>query len=131
MLFRSSQPDDRDCRTNMGQFYQGDTPNGHKSLDLAEFVSAQIRTNKASDEDPDTFGEAIWESLDAEIKTKLETAAKASPPDRENMGDILYTPTRNRLEKGPYYVPGAIVDTFTTMKAPEAIEWIVANFKQT
>lgn len=115
----------------MGQFYQGDTPNGHKSLDLAEFVSAQIRTNVDSDEAPEKFGAAVWASLDPDTKTKLETAAKASPPDRESMGDILYTPTRNRLEKGPYYVPGAIVDTFTTMKAPEAIEWIVANFKQT
>ena len=125
----SSQPDDRDCRTAMAQFYQADTPNGHKSLDLAEFVSAQIRTNPKSDPDPEIFGEAVWNTLDAETKTKLESDAKATPPDRAKMGDIVYTPTRGILEQGPYYVPSAILDTFTTMKAPEVIEWIVSQHK--
>ena len=71
------------------------------------------------------FGMAVWDGLDADTKTKIQTAAKANPPDRVAIGDLLYTPTRNRLGDSPYIVPSVIVDTFTTIKAPEVIEWVI------
>ena len=127
LLNTSTQPDDRDCRTAMAHYYQDDTFNGFKSFDLGILVEAQIRTNPESDPDPESFGRAVWATLDADTKTKLHRAAEATTPDRENMGDILYTPTRSLLKKGPYFIPNIMLDTFTTIKAPEVIEWIIYN----
>ena len=120
-----SQPDDQDCRTALTRFYQDDFQNGHRPLDLAQVVEIQIRINPASDQDAQVFGTAVWKTLDADTKTKLEKAAKAVPVDKASIGDILYTPIRDLLDKSPYDVPTAIIDTFASFKTLEVIEWVL------
>ena len=113
----------------MANFYQENSPNGYKSFDLGMLVELQIRTNRKCDPDPEVFGKDVWETLDANTKTKVQEAAKANPPNRASIGDMIYTPTRSILEKGPYFIPNIILDTFTTIKAPEVIEWVVFTQK--
>ncbi|KAF8876436.1 hypothetical protein CPB84DRAFT_1828999 [Gymnopilus junonius] len=119
--------DDRDSRIDLEQFYQSDVPNGCKSLQLTQLISAQLRTNPQSDPDPDTFGMVIWKALDADTKTKAKQYARADPPNKAALADLLYTPIRDILQLSPYSVPSPILDTFTSMKAPEVTEYIIFN----
>ncbi|KAF8892340.1 hypothetical protein CPB84DRAFT_1732422 [Gymnopilus junonius] len=121
------QPDDRDSRTDMQQFYQADVPNGCKSLQLTQVIAAQLRTNPQSDPDPDTFGAAVWKTLDTDTKTNIRQNVSADPPNRAAIADLLYTPIRNILQLSPYSVPSPILDSFTSMKAPEVTEYVVVT----
>lgn len=109
----------------MVQYYQADPQNGHKPLQLALIVGAQISTNLTSDQDAATFGLVVWKTLDADTKNKVQKAAKENPPNSTSIADMLYTPIRDILNKGPYYVSTPILDTFTSMKAPEVTEWVL------
>ncbi|EDR03344.1 uncharacterized protein LACBIDRAFT_307492 [Laccaria bicolor S238N-H82] len=121
------QPDDRDCRADMEQFYEAAPPNGHRSLQLSQIIAAQIRTNLKSDPDANTFGLAVWKNLDQDTKKKLREDVKADPPNRASIADTLYTPVRQLLMKAPYSVPSPILDSFASMKVPEATEYVITS----
>lgn len=121
------QPDNRDARTDMEQFYEADTPNGCKPLQLTQIIAAQIRTNPKSDPDADTFGLTVWKTLDHATKKKLREDANENPPNRADIADKLYTPVRQLLAKAPYYVPSPILDSFTSIKVPEVTEWVITS----
>ena len=125
----AGQPDDRERRTDMHQFYENDDVNGRKPMQLTQIVAAQLRTNPQSDEHPDIFGLAVWKKLDEDTKAKLKKAAGENPPNMTAIADTLYTPIRNLLQKGPYAVPGPILDSFTSMKAPEVTEYVLTTQK--
>lgn len=121
------QPDDRDSQTDMQQFYQADSPNGHKPLQLMQIVALQVRTNPNCDQHADIFGVAVWKTLDNATKTKLQNSAKANPPEKASIADTLYTPIRTILQQSPYDVPSPLLDSFTSMKAPEVTEWMIRS----
>ena len=123
----AGQPDERERRTDIHQFYENTEANGSKPLLLTQIVAAQIKTDPKSDEHPDVFGLAVWKKLDNDTKTKLKKAAGENPPNMAAIADTLYTPIRNILQGGPYNVPGPILDSFTSMKAPEVTEYVCAT----
>ncbi|KAF8967252.1 hypothetical protein BDZ97DRAFT_1981611 [Flammula alnicola] len=123
------QPDDRDSRTDMEQFYQSDVPNGSKPLQLTQVIAAQFRTNPACDQDADTFGLVVWKSLDDTTRTTLRGYAQARPPKTADIADALYTPVCKLLQKDPYNVPSPILNSFSTMKVTEATEYVIAMQK--
>ncbi|KDR65379.1 hypothetical protein GALMADRAFT_1366210 [Galerina marginata CBS 339.88] len=126
-IYAVGQPDDQEGRTDLKQFYQDDTLNGFKPLQLLHVIEAQIRTNPKSDEPITTFGEVVWNTLDDACQTQLEKYAKESPPNKKAIADELYTPLQTILQGSPYHVPPPILNSFTTMKAPEVTEWVVDN----
>jgi len=121
------QPDNRDCRVDMKQFYQADVPNGSKPLQFMQIVAAQIRTNPSSDPDPVAFGGVVWNSLNSSTKTQLQGWARENPPNRDKISTTLYTPVKTLLAGVPYSVPTPIRQSFTAMKTPEVTEWLIKN----
>jgi len=120
------QPSDQDCRTDMEHFYQSDAQNGCKSLQLMQIIAAQVKTNPECDKDPATFGAAVFKSLDSGTQQKLKGWAKENPPNRDNISKAIYVPIFQVLSRNPYFIPKPILHAFTSMKAPEVIEWLVS-----
>jgi len=120
------QPDNRDCRVDISQFYQDDVQNGFKPLQLMQIIAAQVRTNPKCDEEVNTFSAKVWGAIDESTKGKLRRYATERPnPNRKAIADVLYTPAQGILKREPYLVPSPILESFNSVRIPEITEWVV------
>lgn len=111
----------------MKRFYDLTNPNGCHPMDLAQLVDAQIRTNPMSDQEPNKFAQNVWDTLSKKEQDDLLAWAKKSTPDKSQMAESLYKPVCKLLGQDPYNVPRNIRPTFTSMKVPEVVEWIITT----
>lgn len=133
-LASGGQPDNNEAALGLKHFYTGDATNGCKPLHLAQIMAAQGRTNASCDGDPDKFGMAVLAQIKKDDKansttnaTTITTMAQDDPPDKAGIADLIYPTVHDLLKLSPYYVPDPILDSFTAMKVPEAVEYLVST----
>ncbi|PHH90791.1 hypothetical protein CDD83_2640 [Cordyceps sp. RAO-2017] len=128
------QPDNNEMALGLKHFYSDTATNGCKPLHLTQIMAAQGRTNPDCDGDPDKFGMVVLKKLKSDDKANKTTNVKTitsdaqqTPANRADIASIIYSTVHDLLMNDPYDVPGPILDSFTAMKVPEAVEYLVTT----
>lgn len=95
---------------------------------LAQVITAQIRSNPSSDQEPITFSTAVWKTLTAAQKKDFKDWATEDPPNENKLSNGLYQPVYDILAKSPYDVPDPIRPAFAAMKVPEVTAWVIDTY---